>query len=300
MRRIPVRFDGRLRWGTAAALLVAASTVAGVAAASSASTTGTISPAPSVYSAIQPQGLPSRTLAANGATSFAVAGGTTGIPADATSVVLQVTTSATDTDGSLEVYPAKDASGADPVLTWTAGATETARLIVAVGASGRVALENLGSGHVNVRARLLGYYAPVAAPAPRPVSVDSENNSTPAIANLSGVGVQITAECGDVGGGNDATFQLTGTGPFSVSGNYESTGVVSVTPTSGLVAAVNGSAIRDDNGQSGMFEIDTSSTAQLSANLLVTSGGSVASVQVFLAGSTTSHCEARAVGVPTS
>jgi hypothetical protein len=56
---------------------------------------------------------------------------------------------------------------------------------------------------------------------------------------------------------------------------------------------------RDDNGQSGIFELDAETTATVSANLLVTSGGSVASVEVFLAGSTTTHCESRVVGIPT-
>lgn len=51
----------------------------------------------------------------------------------------------------------------------------------------------------------------------------------------------------------------------------------------------------------GEFRIDaTAGYAEVDAHLLVTSGGSVASLDVFLAGSETNHCEARAVGVPTT
>jgi hypothetical protein len=136
------------------------------------------------------------------------------------------------------------------------------------------------------------------APGPGAVSVDSENDSTQHSAALNGVGVQISAVCGANGSGG-ATFEISGTGPFSVSGTYYSVGPATVTTSSGQVQAVSGIAERNDNGQSGTFEIDASSTVQVSAHLLVTSGGSVASLEAFLAGSTTTGCAVRAVGVPT-
>lgn len=131
-------------------------------------------------------------------------------------------------------------------------------------------------------------------PGPGAVSVDAENNGTVNGVNLPGVGVQLSAVCS-----GDATFEIVGAGPFSVSGSYDASGVVTVTPTSGIPTAVSGTALRDDNDQSGNFEIDVGTTARVSAHLIVTGGGSVASVEVFMAGSTTTHCDVRAVGTPT-
>jgi hypothetical protein len=134
-------------------------------------------------------------------------------------------------------------------------------------------------------------------PGPGAVSVDSEHNDNPDVADISGVGVSIAAYCGDNSPGV-ATLVITSDGTFSVSGSYMATGVADVTPTSGNVSTLNGTVLRDDNDQTD-FEIDASSSAELSAHLVVTSGGSVASLEVFMAGSTTTGCEVRAVGVPT-
>jgi hypothetical protein len=70
-------------------------------------------------------------------------------------------------------------------------------------------------------------------------------------------------------------------------------------PTSGVPQTISGTVERDDANQSGTFEINAATTAVLGASLLVRGGGSLASVQVFLAGSQTAGCKARAVGVPT-
>jgi hypothetical protein len=134
-------------------------------------------------------------------------------------------------------------------------------------------------------------------PGPGAVSLDSENNSTPQSAELQGVGVQIVAECGDSHSGF-ATFQITGAGPFSVSGSYYSDGQTSVTTTSGQVSAFSGSTERNDTGQSGTFELDAAQTVRVSAHLIVASGGSVADVDAYLAGSTTTGCAVRAIGTP--
>jgi hypothetical protein len=131
------------------------------------------------------------------------------------------------------------------------------------------------------------------------VSLDAENTMSLPFAALSGVGVSLGAFC-SINGNGIATFEISGGGTFSVSGTYNSVGVTAVAPTSGDPQQLTpGTSLRDDNNQAGIFEINASTTGEVSADLLVTSGGSVASVQVFLAGSTTTHCEARGVGIPT-
>jgi hypothetical protein len=118
---------------------------------------------------------------------------------------------------------------------------------------------------------------------------------------LSGVGVQITAACGVAGGtGYPASFAISGS-DFDVSGSYETTNVNSLALSSGSVQAINGGTyVRNDTDQSGNdgFQINTSSTGQVSAHLVITVGGVNASVEVFLAGSSGSGCAAHAVGVP--
>jgi hypothetical protein len=131
------------------------------------------------------------------------------------------------------------------------------------------------------------------------VSVDSENSETVPVETISGVDVQIGAFCG-INGAGDATFEIAGGGEFSVSGLYDATGVATVSTTSGGPQQINGVVQRDDNDQSGIFEINASTTGQVNANLVVTSNGLTAIVDVFLAGSTSTHCEVRGVGVPTT
>jgi hypothetical protein len=133
------------------------------------------------------------------------------------------------------------------------------------------------------------------------VSVDAETAGEDT-RTLPGVGVQMTAACGITGEDNPATFEISG-GDFSVSGSYETTNTNSLTLSSGSVQAINdGTYVRNDIDQSGTdgFQINTSTTGQVSAHLVITVGGAVASVEVFLAGSTTTFCAVHAVGVPTS
>jgi hypothetical protein len=129
------------------------------------------------------------------------------------------------------------------------------------------------------------------------VSVDSENSLSEPFASLPGLDIQIGAFC-NINGAGEATFEIFSTGLFSVSGLYYASGVAFVTPVSGDPQPINDLAQRDDNGQSGIFEINASTTAQVNANLVVTSDGLTASVDVFMAGSTTTQCEVRGIGVP--
>jgi hypothetical protein len=125
-------------------------------------TTPTTDSTPSVYSAIAPQSYPTRNLADSASTTYVVTGGATGVPANATSVVLQVTASNGSSAGKLKVYPQDNPTGAPAVLYWTAGKVATTQLTVPVGTTGAVTALN-GAGTVTVNVKLAGYFAPGSA-----------------------------------------------------------------------------------------------------------------------------------------
>jgi hypothetical protein len=139
---------------------VAVVAVASLAAAGIAEATGAVSPTPSVYTALSPvKVLKARVITPSTTAQPVVAGGTTSVPASATSVVLNVNVSGGTTDGTLEVYPYGGSSDAEPSMRWTVGQAVTQQLTVPVGQGGKISLQNL-TGSVVVTAHLLGFYAP--------------------------------------------------------------------------------------------------------------------------------------------
>ena len=96
---------------------------------------------------------------AGGSIDLAVAGGDTGVPADATAVVLNVTAVAATASTDVRVYP-ENTSGAVPTisnLNVATGQTRANLVTVAVGVDGEVRLRNQ-EGSVHLLADLAGYY----------------------------------------------------------------------------------------------------------------------------------------------
>jgi hypothetical protein len=86
-------------------------------------------------------------------------------------------------------------------------------------------------------------------------------------------------------------------GPRGLAGPSGASGAQGPAAISGNAFSVSGSY---ETNNTNSLLINTSTTGQVSAHLFITSGNSVASVDAFLTGSTTTHCEAHAVGVPSA
>jgi hypothetical protein len=134
---------------------IGASTVAGGFAAASGS-----SSTPSVYSAIAPVNVFSRTLAGGSQTDFAVTGGA--VPANATSVVISATALNGTTTSSLYLYATGDTKPTSANLRWNAGQTVTVPIVVAVGTGGKVHVTP-DTGSIAVKFSVVGYYSPAPA-----------------------------------------------------------------------------------------------------------------------------------------
>src|SRR4051794_15090568 len=106
-------------------LVVLASTaVVVLAVAGLADAVGPSSSPPSVYTAIAPRMvLHGRILHSNGVATPVIAGGTSPVPASATSVVVGVDLSGGTTKGTLDIYPTGGA--ALRAMRWTVGQAET-------------------------------------------------------------------------------------------------------------------------------------------------------------------------------
>ncbi len=98
-----------------------------------------------------------------GVVALQVTGGSTGVPAGATAVVLNVTGVGASASTDVRVYPATS-SGVPTVsnLNLSAGQTRANLVTVAVGPDGGLRLRN-NSGQLHLLADLAGYYAPAAS-----------------------------------------------------------------------------------------------------------------------------------------
>lgn len=91
--------------------------------------------------------------------SFQVTG-VAGVPANAVSVVMNVTVTGTSAPSFLTLYPAGASRPTASNLNWTAGGITVPNLVtVAVGAAGKVSVYNL-QGSAHVIADIAGYYVP--------------------------------------------------------------------------------------------------------------------------------------------
>lgn len=88
------------------------------------------------------------------------------VPADASSVVLNLTVTDTTAPSYLTVWPAGGSRPEVSNLNWTANETVSNLAIVQVGAAGQVTFYN-DAGQAAVIADLEGYFAPLSVPSPR-------------------------------------------------------------------------------------------------------------------------------------
>jgi hypothetical protein len=118
---------------------------------------------PAAYTAQSPNRIldtraSAQTLGAGASLNLTVAGGTTGIPASATGVVLNVTVTGTTAPSFLTVWPAGQARATVSNLNWKAGETRANLVNVSVGAGGQVSIYN-GVGSADVVVDEEGYFA---------------------------------------------------------------------------------------------------------------------------------------------
>jgi hypothetical protein len=157
----------RTRWAAVGAA-VAVSLGAGGIGWANASTA-----APSMFHAVSPVrvfdtrdgtgGVPAAPVTAGGSIDVAV-GGTSGIPVDATAVVLNVTAVNGTAPSYLTVWPTGDVRPTASALNWSGAAATPNAVTVGLGAAGKVSFYNF-SGTVNVLADVVGYFTAAGGPA---------------------------------------------------------------------------------------------------------------------------------------
>jgi hypothetical protein len=120
-------------------------------------------PPPGAYTAQNPNRildtrLTAQTLSPNSSLNLTVAGGTTGVPAGATGVVLNVTVTNTTAPSYLTLWPAGASRATVSNLNWVAGETRANLVNVPVGSGGQVSIYN-GAGSADVVVDEEGYFA---------------------------------------------------------------------------------------------------------------------------------------------
>jgi hypothetical protein len=150
----------RRRAGAAAAAGCAALLVVGAAGASPTTSTTSVTFVPLTA----PHQVLSASIAANKTASAVVIGGSSTVPADATTVQLTVTAKGTK-GGVINFYPAGNVAGASgQTLPYPAGGAVTAATIQEnVGQSGELTFANAGAGSATVVAKVIGYSTQVTA-----------------------------------------------------------------------------------------------------------------------------------------
>jgi IPT/TIG domain len=102
--------------------------------------------------------LTAQTLGPNSSLNLTVAGGTTGVPAGATGVILNVTVTNTTAPSYLTLWPAGATRATVSNLNWMAGDTRANLANVPVGSGGQVSIYN-GAGSADVVVDEEGYFA---------------------------------------------------------------------------------------------------------------------------------------------
>jgi hypothetical protein len=194
---------------------------------------------PVAYTAQSPNRIldtrPSQTLAAGASLSVTVAGGTTGVPAAATGVVLNVTVTNATAASFLTVWPAGQPRPLASNLNWVAGETRPNLVNVPVGSGGQVSIYN-GVGSADVVVDEEGYFAAPSG------SAGGYNSLTPArlLDTRSGVG------CTTMGTGSVCDLQVLGMGGVPATG----------------VSAVVLNATATNTATNGFFTLYPSATAR--------------------------------------
>jgi len=145
----------------AAITLGTAATVAVIASAAVATTPGSTTDV--AYIAVNHRVLNNTYVAAHGATSPVVIGGSTTVPTDATAVRLSVTVKGSAA-GSLLIYPAGNLDGASgDTVSWTVAKSGAGIVSENVGTANEVTFVNTTGRPINITATLIGYSAQVSA-----------------------------------------------------------------------------------------------------------------------------------------
>ncbi|MER5637599.1 right-handed parallel beta-helix repeat-containing protein [Kitasatospora sp. NPDC002227] len=141
--------------------------------------------------------------------------GAAGVPADATAVVLNLTSTGSDAGGYLTAYASGTARPGTSNLNFTAGQTVANQVVVPIGADGKVSVYNR-FGHTQVVADVFGYYSPTASSLFTPVVptrlVDTRKQSA------LGAGQFLKVDTGAPAGATGAVLNVTSTA--STAGGY--------------------------------------------------------------------------------
>jgi hypothetical protein len=113
-----------------------------------------------VLNTSQGVGQPAKAPLGAGKTVSVLVRGTAGVPANATSVVLNLATGGLGSNGGLTAWPHGATRPGLSVLMWAAHGDQATNLVtVPIGGDGRIDLYNSGSGGVDLVAFVAGYYA---------------------------------------------------------------------------------------------------------------------------------------------
>ncbi|WP_441249054.1 PKD domain-containing protein [Kitasatospora sp. McL0602] len=148
----------------------------------------------------------------NGETVSLPIRGRAGVPADATAVVLNLTTTEAASAGYLTAYPSGTDRPGTSNLNFSAGQTVANQVIVPIGADGKVSLYN-HSTHTQVVADVFGYYSPSGSSLFVPTAptrlVDTRTPGHTAL----GQGGVLSVPSGAPAGSTGAVLNITGTAP---------------------------------------------------------------------------------------
>jgi hypothetical protein len=218
--------------------------------------------APVAYTAQSPNRIldtrPSQTLGGGATVSLTVAGGTTGVPAAATGVVLNVTVTNATAQSFLTVWPAGESRPLASSLNWVAGETRPNLVTVPVGAGGQVSLYN-GVGSADVVVDEEGYFAAPSGMA------GGYNSLTPSrlLDTRTGIG------CSTLGTGSVCDLQILGKGGVPASG----------------VSAVVLNATATNTATDGFFTLYPSATARpLASNVNWAAGWTIPNLVIVKVG----------------
>jgi hypothetical protein len=114
-----------------------------------------------VFYTIDGTGTSATPLAGGGGTRTVTVGGVGDIPANATAVFANVHVNSASADGKLKIVPdGADPSSANPILNYAVGEPSDSGATLPLSASGKLTIQNVGSGSVNVAIDVEGYFSP--------------------------------------------------------------------------------------------------------------------------------------------
>jgi hypothetical protein len=228
----------RSRWAAIGAAIAVTLGTGGLAIANAAT-----SPRPGVFHALSPErvfdtrdgtgGVPIGTIGAGGSLDVVVAG-THGVPANATSVVLNVTAVNGSTTSYLTIWPSGEARPLASSLNWTNGDARPNSVTATLGAGGKVSFFNF-AGTVHVLADVAGYYTAADTPPFTNVVAQVINNAgLGGSADIASVNLTLPDVC--PGAPDQWAVLVQADGYFLTSGGGAGTATIGLGTTSGVLA----------------------------------------------------------------